>query len=89
MVTYQLLQETLWHSEYGSYTAYAICAFEEQDGQKILRAHISDVFLDKQEAEAFVSLCNRLHLSLIHLPDAIEDALAGAFSVHPDETFFL
>lgn len=80
MVTYQLLQETLWSPECGSYTSYAICAYELQNGKSVLRACISDVFLNKQEAEAFVHLCNRLHLSLIHFPEAIEDALAGAFT---------
>ena len=80
MVVYQILQETLWNPELGSYTSYAICAYKSENGKNILCSYTSDVFLNKEEAEAFVTLCNRLHLSLIHLPDAIEDALAGAFS---------
>ena len=80
MIVYEILQETLWDSEIGTYTAYAVCAYEKQTGMTILRSHISDVFLNKADAEAFVTLCNHLHLSLIHLPDAIEDALASTYS---------
>ena len=79
MIVYQILQETLWNPESGTYTAYAVCAYEVQNETSVLRSYTSDVFLNKEEAETFVTLCNRLHLSLIHLPDAIEDALAGAF----------
>lgn len=80
MIVYQILQETLCNPEIGIYTAYAVCAYERQNGNNVLRSYTSDVFLNKEEAETFVTLCNRLHLSLIHLPDAIEDALAGAYS---------
>ena len=80
MIVYQILQETLWNPETGTYTAYAVCAYERQNENSVLRSYTSDVFLNKEEAEAFVNLCNQLHLSLIHLSDAIEDALAGAFS---------
>lgn len=80
MIVYQILQETLWNPETGTYTAYAVCAYERKNGDDVLCSYTSDVFLNKEEAEAFVTLCNRLHLSLIHLPDAIEDALAGAYS---------
>lgn len=80
MIVYQTLQETLWNPETGNYTAYAICAYERQNGNDVLLSYTSDVFLNKEEAETFVTLCNRLQLSLIHLPDAIEDALAGSFS---------
>lgn len=79
MIVYQILQETLWNSEVGTYTTYAVCAYERQNGNDVLRAYTSDVFLNKEKAEAFVLLCNHLQLSLIHLPDAIEDALAGAY----------
>ena len=80
MIVYQILQETLWNPEIGNYTTYAVCAYERQNGNNVLLSYTSDVFLNKEEAEAFVTLCNRLHLSLIHLPDAIEDILAGAYS---------
>lgn len=80
MIVYEILQETLWNSEIGTYTAYAVCAYERQNGNAILLSYTSDVFLNKEDAEAFVSLCNRLHLSLIHLPDAIEDALASTYA---------
>ena len=80
MIVYQTLQETLWNPEIGNYTSYAICAYERQNGTDILRSYTSDVFLNREDAELFVNVCNHFHLSLIHLPDAIEDALAGALS---------
>ena len=80
MITYETLEETLSKPELGTYTAFAIRAYEEKDGKQITLSHISDVFLNKAEAEHFVELCNRLQLDIIHLPDVIEDALAGAFS---------
>ena len=78
MIVYQTLQETLWSPEIGNYTSYAVCAYEREHGIDILLSYTSDVFLNKEEAELFVTMCNRCKLSLIHLPDAIEDALAGA-----------
>ena len=80
MITYQFVEETLTKPELGTYTAFAIRAYEEKDGKQMIHSHISDVFLNKKEAEHFVELCNRLQLDIVHLPDVIEDALAGAFS---------
>ena len=35
----------------------------------------SDVFSDRQKAERFAGLCNECGLSLLHFPEAVEDAL--------------
>ena len=37
--------------------------------------YLPDVFLSKTVAERFVALCNELELSLVHLYDAVQDAL--------------
>ena len=52
MIVYEILQETLWNSEIGTYTAYAVCAYERQNGNAILLSYTSDVFLNKEDAEA-------------------------------------
>ena len=54
-------------------TVYGIEAFA---GNRLRVASVADVFFDKQAAEDFIELCNELKLSLVHLPDVIEDVLA-------------
>ena len=41
-----------------------------------------DVFFDGQKAERFVTLCNEGELSLLHLADAVEDALVEQYTVN-------
>jgi len=55
------------------YTVYGIEAVGESG--EVLAA-FSDVFFDIEDARAFVGMCNRLKLSLIHLADAVDDVLA-------------
>jgi len=76
MIIYRTKEEMLYHPEIGFYTAFGVAAFRETDGQKKLVEYVSDVFLEKEEAENFVVLCNELGLELIHLCDVIEDAIA-------------
>lgn len=71
MVTYQIVKELIYHSELGNYYSYGICAYLNK--KEI--AHISDVFLEKDDAIKFVQKCNQLELDPIHLPEVIEDAL--------------
>ena len=75
MVAYQVVAENLRDWEIGDYTAFGVCAYciEASVEEKI--AHVSDVFLNTEEAQQFVEACNRLQLDTIHLPEAIEDAL--------------
>lgn len=75
MIHYRVIEETLYHEDLGQYTAYGISAYSVEDGETKLLAHISDVFLDMQKAEQFASLCNRLALDPIHLPDVVADML--------------
>lgn len=51
---------------------YTSCSIAVMDGDECLRI-IHDVFLDEQEAEEFVGLCNRLEVSVIHIDDVIQD----------------
>ena len=52
---------------------YGITAFNHATMQ--IERSIPDVFFDRQEAEHFVSLCNRNGLSILHLQDVTEDQL--------------
>lgn len=54
------------------YTVYGIDAINDRND---LLVSVPDIFFDSQKATAFVSLCNRLEVSLVHLSDVIEDIL--------------
>ena len=75
MFTYQTKEEMLCHPQCGIYRAFGIVAFRVENGQEELVTSISDVFLKKEDAEAFVRKCNASKLDFIHLKDIIEDAL--------------
>ena len=74
---YQVVEESHWDQENGRHIGYGVCAYRMRGRRKEELAHISDVFLSLEAAQDFVARCNRLELDLIHLPDAIEDALNG------------
>ena len=69
------IKEEQYNQEHGVYTAYGICGYEL--AQNVMREtiYLPDVFLSKTVAERFVALCNELELSLVHLYDAVQDAL--------------
>ncbi len=71
MFTYQTQEEKIYHPLTGSYTAYGISVIYKSK----LVEYVSNVFLEKEEAEAFVGLCNELELDVIHLHDVIEDMI--------------
>ena len=73
MYTYSMRKDTIHDEERKAYTVYGIDAVNSEG--KVLMS-FSDVFFDRQKAERFVSLCNEGNLSLMHLADAVEDALA-------------
>lgn len=54
-----------------AHTVYGIDLFE---GGHCVQS-VGNIFLDPEEAKKFVSMCNRLKLSKVHLMDVIEDAL--------------
>lgn len=74
MVIYQAIKETHHHPDIGEYTAWGIKG-QHAHRKKQEAAYIQDVFLDETEAVSFARLCTRMKLSLVHLPDVVEDFL--------------
>lgn len=68
MKMYQIIEEEFDSSETGCYTAYGIAY--NVNGESL---SVSDLTLDKERAQAFVLLCNRLSLDPEQLLDAAED----------------
>lgn len=71
-ITYRLRTDKVFDEEGVLHIVYGIEAFSKSR-HKV--ASIADIFLDKQKAADFIKLCNDHKLSLIHLPDVIEDML--------------
>lgn len=76
MVRYRAVKETHHHPDIGTYTAWGIMGWREDDKARTIVAYIPDVFLCKGEAEYFASLCTKLNLAISRLPDVVEDYLA-------------
>ena len=75
LILYQTKRENLYHSDIGNYKAFGILSLQINDTAEEIIEWIPDVFLDKNEAERFVKVCNDLNLAPIHLHDVIEDAI--------------
>ena len=71
--TYCMRKDIIHDEEKKEYVVYGIEVISHK-GKLLLS--FPDVFFDRKKAEHFVKLCNEAGLSLIHLPCAIEDALA-------------
>lgn len=71
-ITYRLRTDNVSDEEGVLHTVYGIDAFAPNKNRV---ASVADVFFDKQKAEDFIESCNVLKLSLVHLPDVIEDVL--------------
>ncbi len=72
--TYRLRMDQIDDQSGTTHTVYGVELWE--DGC-LVRA-VDDVFFDREKAEEFVSLCNRLQLSAVHLTDVIADAVENA-----------
>jgi hypothetical protein len=72
LYSYQLKQGLVLDEEMMSHTSWGVSA--SSNGVEVLC--VPDIFLDRERAERFVEKCNKSKLSLIHLMDVIEDALA-------------
>ena len=70
--TYRVRNDIILDEERQAHTVYGIEAIGT-DGE--ILSSFPDVFSDKQKAECFAGLCNDEGLSLIHLQNAVEDAL--------------
>lgn len=73
MIVYKLIEEECENELLGHYTSFGINAVDSDTNQSI--AYISDVFLDKINAENYIFLFNEEHLDIVHLENAIEDIL--------------
>ena len=76
--TYRLREDAIHDEEGKEYIVYGI---EAVNREKKILSSFSDIFFDKQKAEAFVSLCNECKLELIHLADVVDDAITEQYAV--------
>ena len=58
-------------------TCYGIAAVTMNDGIEIILQSFVDLSSDRYEVAKLVRLCNKLNLSLCHLPDVVEDFCVG------------
>ncbi len=75
---YRLKTDSIYDEEGCLHTVYGIAAVDTFG--RVIKS-FSDVFFDKAKAEHLVTLCNREKLSLIHLEDVVDDALAEQYAV--------
>lgn len=71
--TYKLKTDTISDDEGNSVEVYGIVC---SDSSSNLIKAVSNVFTNKEEAEQFISLCNKLELSPVHLQDVIDEAVS-------------
>ena len=76
MIQYRAVKEVHHHPEIGTYTAWGIKGWLDNDRERSVIAYIPDVFLCKKEAEHFAALCTQLNLAFTRLIDVVEDYLA-------------
>ena len=69
---YNLRVDVANDEENNIHTVYGIDANNSESGETV---SVSDVFRNKDIAARFVEKCNRSQLSIVHLYEAIEDAL--------------
>lgn len=65
---YKVTQDLVTNENDQTYTAFGI-EYPEED------LYIPDVFFDRERAEEFVALCNKLDLTPLHIFDVLEDIL--------------
>lgn len=76
MAKYQAVKEKHHRPDIGTYTSWGIKGWQEDDKDRTVIAYIPDVFLRKEDAERFASLCTKLNISISRLSDVVEDYLA-------------
>lgn len=75
MIIYQTVRENLWDPNIGEYTSFGISVRYINNESDHQITYVSDVFLEKTDADQFVSQCNSSNLDVIHLLDVIENSL--------------
>lgn len=76
--TYCLTEDTIFDDSEKEHIIYGIQALDK-NGTVLLS--FPDVFFNRQKANHFVNLCNKGRLSLLHLADVVEDAIAEQYTV--------
>ena len=56
-------------------TSYGIAAYSDTqtDGTATVLLHISDITCERDRIAELVELCNKLHVSVLHLNDVVQD----------------
>lgn len=78
MLTYRLKEDIIYDVEGECCTVYGIEAVMPEGS--VIQS-FSDIFFSRNKAERLVRLCNNEKLALIHLADAVEDALTEQYAV--------
>lgn len=73
MIVYKLIEEEFDNDLLGHYTSFGINAVDSDTNLSV--AYISDVFLDRVNAENYIFLFNEEHLDIMHLENVIDDIL--------------
>ena len=77
-ITFGLIQETYILGK-TSRISYGIAAFADAraNGSATVVDAVRDITSNREKLAALVRLCNRLHLSVVHLHEVVEDFLAS------------
>ena len=75
MFLYQVINETLYHVDIGSYISYGLRVIFLSYGIYKEVQKISDISTDEKKVALLAELCTKNQLSPIHLLDVIEDFL--------------
>lgn len=73
--TYRVREDLLYDDRGRLHTVYGIEVLEEPSGRLLTEYTVSDLFTERERAEALTALCNELELEPVHLMDVAEDAL--------------
>lgn len=76
--TYVINEITVTNECGAAFAVYGVDAVD--DHWRVLTSY-PDIFFDKYQAEELVARCNESELSLQHLRDVVEDALAEQYGV--------
>jgi len=75
VVTYSTVKESFEDQILGCYCSFGIAAYNKENDSSKPMIYIPDVFIDEEQAIAFVDKCNSLSLDPEHLLDVIYDSI--------------
>ena len=76
-IVYGITEET-YRTGDSCRTSYGIAAYADPDqsGTALIVASVRDISAEREKVALLVDICNRMAVSLCHLPDVVEDFLA-------------